>query len=216
MDVRHREPRHGGRLSGTRIRRASRTTHLPRQRSCHPPFGVLIHLRQRSPSVLRRNDVSYEIRANTGYSEGAQNDWVEQTLADHRSDPAIDFIACFFHHCAYGTRAHGSEGGVRAAWTKLFDRYEVGLVLQGHNHVFERTDPIRAGNSVKVAPDNAVVYPDSDGTVYYTVGSGGRPRYAFREGEHETYRGNEISDTAVSDGYVWTEDGGGQDEVSPL
>jgi hypothetical protein len=163
---------------------------------------------------LDANDVSYEIRANTGYSEGAQNDWVEQTLAGHRSDPAIDFIACFFHHCAYGTRAHGSDGGVRAAWTNLFDRYEVDLVLQGHNHVFERTDPIRAGNVVKVAPDNAVIYPDSDGTVYYTVGSGGRPRYAFREGEYETYRGNEISDTAVSDGYVWTEDGRPQDEVA--
>jgi hypothetical protein len=38
-----------------------------------------------------------------------------------------------------------SDGGVRTAWCDLFDRHRVDLVLQGHNHLFERTDPIRAG-----------------------------------------------------------------------
>ena len=81
---------------------------------------------------LDANDVSYEIKTNTGYSGGAQNTWVARTLAAHRANPDIDFIVCFFHHCAYSTTAaHASDGGVRAAWCDLFDRHQVDLVLQG-------------------------------------------------------------------------------------
>jgi hypothetical protein len=163
---------------------------------------------------LDANDVSYEITANTGYSGGAQNSWADRTLATYRADPDIDFIVCFFHHCAYSTTAaHASDGGVRAAWTELFDRYQVDLVLQGHNHVFERTDPIRANRPTTVANDNGIVYPETDGTVYYTVGCGGRPRYDFQPGEQESYRGNEADDTFVDDSYVWTADGGKQTEA---
>jgi hypothetical protein len=162
---------------------------------------------------LDANDVSYEIRSNTGYSDGTQNSWVQRTLAAHRADPNIDFIACFFHHCAYSTTgAHASDGGLRAAWGPLFDRYQVDLVLQGHNHVYERTDPIRAGRPTAVAGDCATVYPETDGTVYYTVGCAGRPRYEFQPGERESYRGNVIADTAVPNSYVWTADGGKQAE----
>ncbi len=163
---------------------------------------------------LDANDVSYEIGANTGYSRGAQNAWVERTLAAYRANPDIDFIVCFFHHCAYSTTAtHASDGGVRAAWSDLFDRHQVDLVLQGHNHVFERTDPIRASAPTRVAGDNAIVYPETDGTVYYTVGCGGRPRYDFQPGEPESYRGNEAPDTFVPNSYVWTADGGKRDEA---
>lgn len=165
---------------------------------------------------LDANDISYEIRANTGYSGGAQTNWVERTLAAYRANRDIDFIVCFFHHCAYSTtEAHASDGGVRAAWTGLFDRYRVDLVLQGHNHVFERTDPIRAGAATRVAGDNSIVYPETEGTVYYTVGGGGRPRYDFAPGSRETFRGNEIADTTVPNSYVWTPDGGKQPEAAP-
>jgi 3',5'-cyclic AMP phosphodiesterase CpdA len=163
---------------------------------------------------LDANDVSYEIRANTGYSGGTKNTWVERTLAAQRAHPDIDFIVCFFHHCAYSTtETHASDGGLRAAWCDLFDRYQVDLVLQGHNHVFERTDPLRADKPTTVAADNAIVYPETDGTVYYTVGCAGRPRYNFQPGELETYRGNELADSFVPNSYVWTAQGGKQDEA---
>ncbi len=163
---------------------------------------------------LDANDVSYEITANTDYSGGAQNSWVERTLAAHRANPDIDFIVCFFHHCAYSTtKQHASDGGVRAAWSDLFDRHQVDLVLQGHNHLFERSDPIRAGKPTMVAADSAVVYPETDGIVYYTVGSAGRPRYEFQPGELESYRGNALPDTFVPNSYVWTADGSKQPEA---
>ena len=131
-----------------------------------------------------------------------------------RDSPNIDFIVCFFHHCAYSTvQAHASDGGVRDAWAELFDRYRVDLVLQAHNHAFERSDPIRGGAPTKVAGDHATVYPDTDGTVYYTVGSAGRPRYTFQPGEQESYRGHEVPDTVVPNSYVWTSDGVQQREA---
>jgi hypothetical protein len=165
---------------------------------------------------LDANDVSYEIRANTGYSGGAQTSWVERTLAAYRANPDIDFIVCFFHHCAYSTtETHASDGGVRDAWAGLFDRYQVDLVLQGHNHVYERTDPIRSGGATKVAGDNSIVYPETDGTVYYTVGGGGRPRYDFQPGSRESFRGNELPDTTVPNSYVWTPSGDKKDEPAP-
>lgn len=163
---------------------------------------------------LDANDVTFEIRSNTGYSDGAQNSWVERTLAAYRADPNVDFIVCFFHHCAYSTTdAHASDGGVRAAWCELFDRHQVDLVLQGHNHVYERTDPIRADRPTMVAGDHAVVYPETDGTVYYTVGCAGRPRYSFQPDESESYRGHEIPDTFVPNSYVWTAAGDKQAEA---
>ena len=163
---------------------------------------------------LDANDVSYEITANTGYSGGGQNLWVERALASHRANPDIDFVVCFFHHCAYSTaKQHASDGGVRAAWVDLFDRYQVDLVLQGHNHLFERSDPIRGGKPTMIAADNAVVYPETDGTVYYTVGSAGRPRYEFQPGEQESYRGNALPDTFVPNSYAWTADGSKQPEA---
>ncbi|GGF98298.1 hypothetical protein GCM10007304_10360 [Rhodococcoides trifolii] len=163
---------------------------------------------------LDANDVSYEIKANTGYSGGAQTSWVDSTLARFRKDPNIDFIVCFFHHCAYSTtEKHASDGGVRDKWTPLFDRYEVDVVLQAHNHVFERSDPIRAGKPTGAASDQAVVYPKKDGTVYYTVGGGGRPRYKFQSAEKDTYRGNVVADNSVPNSYVWTPEGEKQAEA---
>lgn len=157
---------------------------------------------------LDANDVSYEITSNTGYSGGAQSSWVRATLAAYRSDPGIDFVVCFFHHCAYSTtEAHASDGGVRDAWTALFDEFSVDVVMQAHNHVFERTDPIRGGRPTRVAGDLSTVNAATDGTVYYTVGGGGRPRYAFQDGEGVSYRGNELADTAVPNSYVWAPDG---------
>jgi hypothetical protein len=137
------------------------------------------------------NDLSYEIQGLLGYSAGSQAAWVKQTLACFRADPNIDFIVAFFHHCAFSTCAsHSSDGGVRSAMAPLFAEYEVDLAIQGHNHLYERTNPIRydaatntGTSSVQAvsrsAQDAAVVHPAKDGTTYVVCGSAGRPRYEW-------------------------------------
>jgi hypothetical protein len=129
---------------------------------------------------LDANDASYEIRANLGYAGGAQAAWLDATLARFRADPEIDFIVVFFHHCAYSTcSSHGSDGGVREQWAPLFDRHAVDLVINGHNHIYERTDPIRGGSATGQAPPGATVHPASAGTTYIVAGAAGKNLYEF-------------------------------------
>jgi hypothetical protein len=144
------------------------------------------------------NDLSVEIPTNAGYSGGAQLAWIRRTLTTLRADPSIDFIVAFFHHCAYATSAaHASDGGVRAALAPIFDEFGVDLVVQGHNHQYERSNPIKGGRSGTQAPDGATVHPATDGTTYVCVGSGGRPRYAWQPDETDRYRGNAGPDSGT-------------------
>ncbi len=148
---------------------------------------------------LDANELSWEIQALLGYSKGAQVRWLEDTLAAWRSDPRIDFIVAFFHECAFSTcNGHSSDGGVRSALAPLFSRYQVDLAVQGHNHVYERTNPLiydaktnsarSSKQAVAVSPSEpAEVEPAKDGTTYATVGTAGTPRYAWT-GAHETDR----------------------------
>lgn len=148
---------------------------------------------------LDANDLSTEIPTNAGYSGGAQTSWLRQTLAALRAEAGVDWIVAFFHHCAFATsKAHASDAGVRAAVAPLFDEFSVDLVLQGHNHQYERTNPIRRGRSVVQAPDGATVRPETDGTTYVCVGSGGRPRYSWLDGVTDRYRGHPGPDSGVS------------------
>jgi Calcineurin-like phosphoesterase len=158
---------------------------------------------------LDANDLSEEIPTNAGYSGGAQLAWLTRTLTDLRADPRIDFIVAFFHHCAYATStAHASDGGVRAALAPLFDRFSVDLVVQGHNHQYERTNPIRGGVSTTAAPDGATVEPARNGTTYICCGSGGRPRYGWQSGETDRYRDSGVSDAStIVKSYVAGRDG---------
>ena len=130
------------------------------------------------------NDLSAEIQTNLGYSGGSQLHFLESTLKKWRTgdeSKKVDFIVAFFHHCAYSTTLnHGSDGGVRDALDGLFSKYQVDVAIQGHNHVFERSDPIKYGKRTRSAPDGSTIKPAVDGVTYYTVGSGGRPRYAFQ------------------------------------
>lgn len=145
---------------------------------------------------LDANDLSQEIPTNAGYSGGQQLSWLNATLRAFREDHSIDFIVAFFHHCAFATSGtHASDGGVRAALAPLFDQFSVDLVVQGHNHQYERTNPIRAGRSTRQAPDGSRIRPAQDGTTYICAGSGGRPRYAWQPGESDRYRGGPNPDS---------------------
>lgn len=138
------------------------------------------------------NDVSYELPANLFYSGnqgGDQANWLDQTLTGYRKRHDIDFIVIQFHHCAYCTcTSHGSEGGARQFWTSIFDKHGVDLVINGHNHIYERTDPLRAGKATKQAPIGATIEPATSGTTYITAGGAGNSLYSF--GAADSYEGH--------------------------
>jgi hypothetical protein len=127
-----------------------------------------------------------------GYSGGAQTRWLEATLAAARRDTSIDWIIAQMHQCACSSSrtGNGSDLGIREEWLPLFDRYEVDLVLCGHDHDYERSFPVR-GFGIGAGTDAATgapvdtrrphpvttvdsgVFDTSQGTVHLILGCGG-------------------------------------------
>ena len=125
---------------------------------------------------IDNNDVNDEVTNNIGYTGGQQRAWVEKELAAARSDPDIDFIVVLMHQCAFSSSSkHGSDPGVFKTWSRLFEKYSVDIVFQGHDHVYERTHGMRRGDvAVQEAP-----YRTDVGTVYVTCGNGGAVQEPF-------------------------------------
>jgi alkaline phosphatase D len=127
-----------------------------------------------------------------GYSHGAQTAWLERTLAAGRRDDSVDWIIVQMHQCAASSSAtgNGSDLGIRQEWLPLFDRYQVDLVLNGHDHDYERSFPVRgadtgAGRDVAtgavvntrrprpVTTTDSGEFDTSQGTVHLILGCGG-------------------------------------------
>jgi hypothetical protein len=83
-----------------------------------------------------------------GFSQGAQTQWLEKTLAAASKDDRIDWIIVQMHQDALSSskNGNGSDKGIRETWLPLFDRYGVDLVLCGHDHDYERSWPVRGCN----------------------------------------------------------------------
>ncbi|MEU5577384.1 metallophosphoesterase family protein [Streptomyces huasconensis] len=153
--------------------------------------------------ALDANDVSYEIPANRGYTDGKQTAWLDRRLGELRADEDVDFVVVFFHHCAYSTSRHASDGGVRDAWLPLFTKHQVDLVVNGHNHVYERTDAIKGGEVGRPVPVGASTDPTRDGIVYVTAGGAGKDLYEFGPGVRDSYEGH-VHDRDEIATFHWT------------
>ncbi|NKY86337.1 purple acid phosphatase family protein [Nocardia veterana] len=145
--------------------------------------------------ALANDDICYQDGGNSyvrGYSGGAQKRWLETELAAARTDRDIDWIVVFMHQTAISSadRANGSDRAIREQWLPLFDRYQVDLVLCGHEHHYERSYPVRGvlgtdtltpnpvPNAVELGPATATGRPTeiidtTRGTVHVVIGGGG-------------------------------------------
>jgi 3',5'-cyclic AMP phosphodiesterase CpdA len=88
------------------------------------------------------------------YPEPEQIQWIEKQLTASSNDWKI----VFFHHPIYSSgNRHGSDLRLREVLEPLFLKYNVSLVLNGHDHFYERIKPQK-------------------GIAYFVVGSGGQLR----------------------------------------
>jgi 3',5'-cyclic AMP phosphodiesterase CpdA len=88
------------------------------------------------------------------YPVPEQINWLEKELTASSNDWKI----VFFHHPLYSSgRRHGSDLRLREVLEPLFLKYNVSLVLNGHDHSYERIKPQK-------------------GIAYFVVGSGGQLR----------------------------------------
>ncbi len=82
--------------------------------------------------------------AAPGDTPNVQTTWLETTLAAARANTEIDWIIVQMHQCALSSSTdNGCDAGIRQAWVPLFDQYEVDLVVNGHDHDYERSYPVR-------------------------------------------------------------------------
>ncbi|HSF52040.1 MAG TPA: metallophosphoesterase [Nitrososphaeraceae archaeon] len=126
-------------------------------------------------------------------SDNDQLKFVRDDLNKTSSNPDIDWIVVYFHRQAYTSLIKDvlNPGGLdradnttRNKYHPLFDKYNVDIVLQAHNHNYERSYPL---NYNKVNPDNPIkvsnetnnYYSDLSGPIFVTVGTGGNGHYKF-------------------------------------
>lgn len=67
-----------------------------------------------------------------------QTAWLQRDLARN----PLPWTVAYLHRPPYSSGAHGSAAHVRAAFSPLFERFGVQLVLAGHDHDYERTLPM--------------------------------------------------------------------------
>jgi len=109
----------------------------------------------------------------------AQLAWLDADLAAANADRANHpFIVVMGHRGYFSTSNHGADSDVvaaRGALVPLFDKYHVDLVLNGHDHEYERSYSLHAGNPPTGQP---TVVPDGQGTVYVICAGAGADPYA--------------------------------------
>jgi 3',5'-cyclic AMP phosphodiesterase CpdA len=88
----------------------------------------------------------------------AQQSWLEQALESSSARWKI----VVFHQAAYSCSEHDGTPLVQQMWVPLFERFEVDLVLNGHDHVYQRFEP-------------------GSGPTYIVTGGGGNSLYGLDE-----------------------------------
>ena len=120
-----------------------------------------------------KEDVRFFALEST-YMDQDQLKWVEDELKKSNERWKI----AFFHHPLYSSaRTHGSQLKLRAVLEPLFIQYNVSLVLNGHDHAYERIKP-------------------QNGIQYFLEGSSGKLRRGdLRPGSPLTAFGNDQTRT---------------------
>lgn len=99
---------------------------------------------------------------NTESNVKGQTDWLRRDLA--ATDKPWKIVA--MHRGIYG----GSTYDKSEVWLPVIDEFQVDLVLQGHNHEYSRSYPIRNG---KVTSTEMEQYGSRIGTVYTVINTAG-------------------------------------------
>jgi len=94
-----------------------------------------------------------------------QAQWLEEVLANNTKK----WVIVTYHHPLFSASAGRDNEALRKLWKPIFDKYQVDLALQGHDHSYGRG---------RVAPGENVMdglnMQDATGTVYVVSVSGGK------------------------------------------
>jgi hypothetical protein len=126
---------------------------------------------------------AFFIVLNTNYTSTSKKtdlekirDWVRSEI---QAKGKNKFIIVSFHKAPYGGK-HQSDSDVKTIiqyWTPTFDSLGVDLVLNGHDHNYIRSYPIKGG--VINTQNPSVINTDTSGIVYQVTGHSGKKTYSL-------------------------------------
>jgi hypothetical protein len=109
-----------------------------------------------------------------------QYTFVQNDLAKAAADPNIDWIVLVHHSQKYAATKNydiPEEREWNNIYHPLFEQYNVDLVVQGHQHNYQRTYPIKYNSDTPMNPiitdKNKSNYTNPEGQIFATVGTGG-------------------------------------------
>ncbi len=115
------------------------------------------------------------------FTEGSvQRAWAEKDLAAAR-ERKVPWIIVYFHRAPYTVGMYASGVrlektlAIRAAFTPVLDRFGVDLVLNGHDHNYQRSWPVREGKVRRTWQEPRYGAPGAP--VYVVSGAGGKNLY---------------------------------------
>lgn len=89
--------------------------------------------------------------------------WMEQALS--ASAPRWKFVV--FHHPPFSSGKYGPTDRIQSTLVPVFERTGVDVVFSGHDHMYERTHPLRGG----------AIVGGAEGVIYIVSGAGGAKLY---------------------------------------
>lgn len=92
--------------------------------------------------------------------------WLDATLGS--SDATWKFVS--FHHPIYSSSPKRDNPIHRAQWMPVFDKHHVDMVLQGHDHAYLRTFPMKNNERVDSPAEGTLYVVSVSGTKMYDLG----------------------------------------------
>ena len=114
-----------------------------------------------------------------------QYKFAAKDLEKANNNSSIDWIFVMFHKPFYSSlTSHFQEYIMREKYHPVFDKYGVDIVLQGHNHIYDRTLPLQfnsnnSSNPIVDKSNNTNKFVNPDGSIFSVIGLGGRSSHIF-------------------------------------
>lgn len=120
-----------------------------------------------------------------------QYQFVLDDLKKTNQNKNIEWIFVMFHKPMYSSISKQLEEYIiREKYEEIFGRYNVDLVIQGHNHIYSRTLPLSVNKQQISEPiidqnnangNNNSIFRNPNGIIYLVVGTGGDELYTITE-----------------------------------
>ncbi len=141
----------------------------------HPTLYLkLFHLPTNGPQSLEPEraysfEYSNALFVIMDSNEDAQKQapWLDAQLTNSKS--TWKFV--MFHHPIYSSAKGRDNSKIHDAWLPIFDKHHVDMVLQGHDHAYLRTYPMRQDQRAASAKEGTIYVVAVSGTKMYEQGT---------------------------------------------